>query len=188
VSGEYYLAQDKLFTLQDGLVTVPEEAPAVAKSLRTEFAGIRSALDRLSQGSALISEAGRGQDATYVEAQRSLRPLPIDRQYQGVIVSGGSGHFDTKGQLTAKGLFSIQGSKTSPAFVPLLVLNDDTGREVAEASGQAMHLQPGQHQEVTLSLSPSDLPKGTYYLSWVVSHPQTGHALGKGQYHVPVQR
>jgi len=69
-----------------------------------------------------------------------------------------------------------------------LVLNDDAGREVAEVSGQAMHLQPGQNQEVTLSFPPSDLPKGTYYLSWVVSHPQTGHALGKGQYHVPVQR
>lgn len=188
VSGEYYLAQDKLFSLQDGLVTVPEEAPAVAQSLRTEFASIRAALARLSQGAELVAEAGRGQSATYVESQRSLTPVPRDRQHQGVVVSGAKGHFDTRGQLTAKGLFSLQGPQDSPTFVPLLVLSDAAGRELAEASGQAMNLQTGQSQEVTLSLPPGEWPKGTYYLSWVVSHPQTGRSLGKGQYHVPVQR
>lgn len=188
VSGEYYLAQDKLFSLQDGLVTVPEEAPAVAQSLRAEFASMRAALARLSQGAELVAEAGRGQSATYVESQRSLTPVPRDRQHQGVVVSGAKGHFDTRGQLTAKGLFSLQGPQDSPTFVPLLVLSDAAGRELAEASGQAMNLQTGQSQELTLSLPPGEWPKGTYYLSWVVSHPQTGRSLGKGQYHVPVQR
>jgi hypothetical protein len=103
-------------------------------------------------------------------------------------VSGARGRFDTLGQLTAQGLFSLQGAQDSPTFVPLLVVNDAAGRELAEASGQVMHLQAGQSQEVTLSLPPGQWPKGTYYLSWVVSHPQTGQSLGKGQYHVPVQR
>ena len=188
VSGEYYLAQDKLYSLQDGLVTAPEESPAVAQSLRTEFASMRAALARLSQGAGLLAEPGRSQDATYVEAQRSLTPVPRDRQQQGVVVSGARGSFDTQGQLTAQGLFSLQGAQESPTFVPLLVLNDAAGRELAEASGQAIHLQAGQSQEVTLSLPSGQWPKGTYYLSWVVSHPQTGQSLGKGQYHVPVQR
>jgi hypothetical protein len=188
VSGEYYLAQDKLYSLQDGLVTAPEEAPAVAQSLRAEFASMRAALARLSQGAALLSEAGHEQGARYVEAQRSLMPVPRNRQQQGVVVSGARGSFDTQGQLTAQGLFSLQGAQESPTFVPLLVLNDAAGRELAEASGQAMHLQAGQSQEVTLSLPSGQWPKGTYYLSWVVSHPQTGQSLGKGQYHVPVQR
>jgi hypothetical protein len=188
VSGEYYLAQDKLYSLQDGLVTAPEESPAVAQSLRTEFANMRAALAGLSQGTGLLAEAGRGQDARYVEAQRSLSSVPRDRQQQGVVVSGAHGSFDTQGQLTAQGLFSLQGDQDSPTFVPLLVLNDAAGRELAEASGQAMHLQAGQSQEVTLSLPFGQWPKGTYYLSWVVSHPQTGQSLGKGQYHVPVQR
>lgn len=188
VSGEYYLAQDKLYSLQDGLTTAPEDAPAVAQSLRAEFASMRAALARLSQGAGLLAQAGRGQDATYVEAQRSLTPVPRDRQHQGVVVSGAQGRFDTQGQLTAKGLFSLQGPQDSPTFVPLLVLNDAAGRELAEASGQAILLQAGQSQEVTLSLPSGQWPKGTYYLSWVVSHPQTGQSLGKGQYHVPVQR
>lgn len=188
VSGEYYLAQDKLYSLQDGLATEPEEAPALAQSLRADFASMRAALVRLSQGAGLVAEAGRGQSTTYVEAERSLTPVPRDRQHQGVVVSGARGIFDTPGQLTAKGLFSVQGTKDSPTFVPLLVLNDAAGRELAEASGQAMHLQAGQSQEVTLNLPFGQWPKGTYYLSWVVSHPQTGQSLGKGQYHVPVQR
>jgi hypothetical protein len=188
VSGEYYLAQDKLFSLQDGLVTVPEEAPAVEQRLRAEFASMRTALARLSQGAGLVAEAGRGQSTTYVEAQRSLTPVHRDRQRQGVVVSGAQGRFDPPGQLTAQGLFSLQGAQDSPTFVPLLVLSDAAGRELAEASGQVMHLQPGQSQEVTLSLPSGQWPKGTYYLSWVVSHPQTGQSLGKGQYHVPVQR
>jgi len=188
VSGDYYLAQDKLYSLQDGLATEPEEAPAVAQSLRAEFASMRAALARLSQGAGLLAEAGRGQSATYVEAQRSLTPVPRDRQHQGVVVSGAQGRFDTQGQLTAQGIFSLQGAQDSPTFVPLLVVSDAAGRELAEASGQVMHLQAGQSQEVTLGLPSGQWPKGTYYLSWVVSHPQTGQSLGKGQYHVPVQR
>jgi uncharacterized sulfatase len=188
VSGEYYLAQDKLYSLQDGLATAPEEAPAVAHGLRSEFANMRAALARVSQGAGLLAQAGRGQDAIYVDAQRSLKPVQSDRQHHGVVVSGAQGRFDTRGQLTAQGLFSLQGAQDSPTFVPLLVLNDAAGRELAEASGQAMHLQAGQSQEVTLSLPSGQWPKGTYYLSWVVSHPQTGQSLGKGQYHVPVQR
>jgi hypothetical protein len=188
VSGEYYLAQDKLHSLQDGLVTEPEDAPAIAQRLRAEFANMRAALTRLSQGAALLAEAGRGQSATYVQAERSFTPLHRDRQQQRVVVSGARGSFDTRGQLTAQGLFSLQGATDSPTFVPLLVLTDAAGRELAEVSGQAMHLQAGQSQEVTLSVPSSAWPKGTYYLSWVVSHPQTGHSLGKGQYHVPVQR
>jgi len=182
------LAQDKLYSLQDGLATAPEEAPAVAQSLRAEFASMRSALARLSQGAGLLAEGGRGQTATYVEAERSLKPVPRDRQHQGVVVSGAQGRFDTRGQLTAQGLFSLQGTQDSPTFVPLLVLSDAEGRELAEASGQAMHLQAGQSQEVALSLPAGQWPNGTYYLSWVVSHPRTGQSLGKGQYHVPVQR
>jgi hypothetical protein len=188
VSGEYYLAQDKLYSLQDGLATAPEEAPAIEQSLRAEFANMRAALARLSQGAGLLALAGRGQDATYMEAQRSLAPVPLDRQHQGVVVSGAQGRFDSRGQLTAQGLFSLQGTQESPTFVPLLVLSDAAGQELAEASGQVMHLQAGQSLEVTLSLPSGQWPKGTYYMSWVVSHPQTGHSLGKGQYHVPVQR
>ena len=188
VSGEYYLAQDKLFSLQDGLVTVPEEAPAVAQSLRAELASIRAALTRLSQGAGLLADGERGQVVGYVETQRSPTPVSRNRQRQGVVVSGAQGRFDNRGQLTAQGLFSLQGPQDSPTFVPLLVLSDAAGRELAEASGQAMNLQTGQSQEVTLSLPPGEWPKGTYYLSWVVSHPQTGRSLGKGQYHVPVQR
>ena len=51
-----------------------------------------------------------------------------------------------------------------------------------------MRLQAGQVQTVQLQLPPRDWPAGTHYLSLIVSHPDTGRSIGKGQYHVAVVR
>jgi len=188
VSGEYYLAQDKLFSLQDGLVAVPEDKPGVTQDLRNEFAALKSHLSALPANARLVSDDGRALLAAYAESGRTLEPAHRVRQVQGVVVSGAQGQFDADGVLTAQGQFSLQGHQASPVFVPLLVLSDATGRELAEVSGPAMRLQPGQSQQVSLDLKRTGLPAGTYYLSWVVSDPETGRSIGKGQYHVQVQR
>ena len=51
-----------------------------------------------------------------------------------------------------------------------------------------MRLQSGQSQTVRLGLPARDWPAGTYYLSLIVSHPETGRSIGKGQYHVALVR
>ena len=51
-----------------------------------------------------------------------------------------------------------------------------------------LRLQSGQSQTVRLGLPARDWPAGTYYLSLIVSHPETGRSIGKGQYHVAVTR
>lgn len=188
VSGAYYLAQDKLYSLQDGLVATPEENATLAQSLRTEFNGLKSRLSRLEHADALVSSVGREDRRVYTEAGRSLEPVVRARQVQGVVVSGLQTQFDADGRLQARGLFNQQGPEPSPVFVPLLVLSDATGRELAEASGPAVRLASGQSEQIELSLKPASLPAGAYYLSLIVSHPDTGRSIGKGQYHVEIQR
>lgn len=188
VSGEYYLAQGQLLSLQDGLVTTPEDNAGVAQALRAEFAQIRGALARLAQDGRLVAESNRAQRAVYAEAGRTLQPAQRARQIEGVVVSQAQGRFEADGRLTAQGQFTQQGGQDSPLFVPLLVLTDASGRELGEVSGPAMRLQAGQSQAVSLALKPRDWPAGSYFVSLVVSHPETGKAIGKGQYHVEVRR
>ena len=188
VAGEYYLAQDKLFSLQDGLVTAPEDNAVVGQELRSALAGFKSGLPALVRQGRLVPEAAARERIAYTEAGRILSPTQGVRQIEGVVVSGVQGRFDAEGQLNAQALFSLQGQQASPVFVPLLVLTDANGQELGEASGQALRLQPGQSQPVSLSLKLANLPEGRYYLSMVVSHPETGRPIGKGQYHVPVAR
>ena len=188
VSGEYYLAQDRLMSLQDGLVTASEANPAVAQAMRAEFAGVRANLAALERSDRLVPESARQARAVYSEAGRTLEPGQRARQIEGVVVSGVEGRLTPDGRLNAQGVFGVQGLQKSPVFVPLLVLTDAGGRELAEASGQAMTLQPGQSQQVTLNLQPAPLPAGPLFVSLIVSHPETGRPIGKGQYHVPVSR
>ncbi len=187
ISGEYYLAQDRLMSLQDALVAEPEDNPAVLQAMRQELATLRAGLARIPQQGALVAEAGRQHRVPYAEAGRSLEPAHRARRLEGVVVADAQGRFEG-GQLVVQGRFSQQGSQDSPVFVPLLVLSDAQGHELAEASGPATRLQAGQTQAVQLKLPPRDWPAGTYYLSLIVSHPDTGRPIGKGQYHVAVTR
>ena len=188
ISGEYYLAQNQLFSLQDGLVMAAENDPDVTQALQTEFSGLKSLLTAVPTMTQLVSDAGRSHTVAYAEIGKTLQPAHRVRQVQGVVVSGAQGRFSVDGVLNAQGVFSVQGSQESPLFVPLLVLTDKSGQELAEVSGQALRLRAGQSESLSLSLQRPDLPPGTYYLSLIVSHPETGRPIGKGQYHVEIQR
>lgn len=188
ISGEYFLAQDKLFNLQVGLVTAPEDQPEIAQDLRADLAAVRAGMAQLVRSGRLVDEAAQAQRAVYTEAGRTLEPVRRARQIEGVVVSGAQGQFVEGGRLTAQGLFTSQGAKDSPVFVPLLVLSDAQGQQLAEVSGKALQLPAGQSKAVSLAMPVADLPAGTYFLSMIVSHPDTGRPIGKGQYHVPVLR
>lgn len=188
ISGEYYLTQDKLFNLQDGLVTAPEDLPEIAEALKTDFAAVLAGLAQLARTRQLVDAASRSHRAVYAEAGHTLAPQRPARQIEGVVVSGAKGQFVDGVGLSAQGLFSVQGAKDSPLFVPLLVLSDAQGQQLAESSGRALRLQAGQSQTVSLAMPVANLPAGTYFMSLIVSHPDTGRPIGKGQYHVPVVR
>lgn len=188
ISGEYYLAQDKLMTLQDGLIVTPEENPAVLHAMRQELATIRASLPRIQQQGALVTETGRQQRSLYDKTARSLESAHRARHIEGLVVTDVVGRFEVDQRLVLQGQITQHGQQISPVFVPLLVLSDAQGRELAEVSGKATQLKAGESQQVQLLLPPRDWPVGTYYLSLIVSHPDTGRPIGKGRYHVAVVR
>lgn len=188
ISGEYYLAQNQLMTLQDGLIATPEENPAVLHAMRQELATIRASLPRIQQQGALVAEAGRQQLSLYEKTARSLEPAHRARRIEGLVITDVVGRFEVDQRLAVQGQITQQGPQISPVFVPLLVLSDAQGRELAEVSGKATQLKAGESQQVQLHLAPQNWPVGTYYLSLIVSHPDTGRPIGKGRYHVAVVR
>lgn len=189
ISGDYYLAQDQLYSLQDGLVASPEaQQPAIAQSLRSEFAALRAQLAAVERADSLVAKFSEVPRAPYSDSGRSLEPLHRARQLEGVVVSGVQARFEADGRVSVQGEFSQHGTQASPTFVPLLVLTDTQGRELGEAYGKAIQLQPGQSQSVALQLPAAARQQPAYFVSLIVSHPDTGRPIGKGQYHVPVRR
>ena len=170
VSGEYYLAQDRLMSLQDGLVTAPEENSGVLQAMRQELALLRAGMDRMVQQGALVAEPGRQQRVPYADQGRTLEPAHRARRIEGVVVHDLQGRFDADNQIVVQGVFSQQGASESPVFVPLLVLSDAQGHELAEASGPATRLQAGQMQALRWA------SRGTRASSWALkSTPRHQH-------------
>jgi len=77
-----------------------------------------------------------------------------------------------------------QGTTTSGAFVPLLVISDAGGLELGETAGEIQTLAPGASVKVALKAKMGRLPHGKYFVSMIPSHPETGRSIGIGQYHV----
>jgi hypothetical protein len=71
--------------------------------------------------------------------------------------------------------------------VPLLVISDAGGLEVGEAAGELQTLAPGATLKVALPAKLGKLPHGTYFVSMIPSHPETGRSIGIGQYHVEMK-
>lgn len=193
VSGEYYWSQNRLFSLQDGLHTAPEDNPNMAENLRQALVTFQSNLTQLTRQNRLVAPEHQNQRMLYNETGRSLAAAHTQaHQIQGVVVSGVQVHWDAQQQqVQAQGQFDWKGlsDATSPTFVPLLVLTDADGNELGEAYGAALRLQVGQSHGVQLQLKPNmPLGDGAYFLSLIPSHPETGRPVGKGQYHVALRR
>jgi hypothetical protein len=80
-----------------------------------------------------------------------------------------------------------QGTTASQPFVPLLVVSDAGGLEIGESAGQLQTLEAGAFLKVALPAKLGKLPHGTYFVSVIPSHPETGRSIGIGQYHVEMK-
>jgi hypothetical protein len=187
VSGEHHLALGRLSRLSDGLQAQALEDPAVAQDLRDRFERFKAANAGLSSAKSLTDPDQAGQRRAYAD-----RPHPpaAGRAVQEVQVTGAQGAVDAAGRLTAQASFTNPADRASVRFVPLLVLSDASGKELAEAYGGAMQLEPGQSTTVTLAMrDPLPMPLGPgLSVSMIVSHPDTGKPVGRGQYRVPLGR
>jgi hypothetical protein len=183
VSGEYALHRDQLLYLQDGLQTIAVDEPAVATQLRLSLAEFKAKSQRAQSDPSWVAQTEDVNSGKYVEEKRSLHQGQRLAQYKGLTASGlrwtASGP-----DLTASAWVKHTGDQESAPFVPLLVVTNDKGEELAEVSGHALRLQPGESRELTLNLALPNSFSSRKFVSFVISHPETGKPAGRGQYHV----
>jgi len=180
VSGTAYLAQGRLYTIGDGMQL---DRNSDAGTLARAQAQFRDFLE--ANGS-----AGR---STELRPQADVRLAGYggERTLRGTALAASAGDLGVTNLRRAAGAgvvfeatFTNHGPDASPAFVPLLVITDERGLELLETAAPARSLAPGE--TVTIALRP-DLRKvapGSYFVSVLPSHPDTGRPLGVGQYHV----
>lgn len=187
VSGEYVLHRDRLLSLQDGLLTEPVEEPIVATQLRQSLASFKAKSKRAQAEPSWVAQPSQVDLAPYVQDQRSLHQGQRLAHYKGLAVSGLRLSVDEGAEMRVSAWFNHSGDQPSAVFVPLLVVTNASGQEVAERSGPAMRLRPGESREVALNLRRPDLTAGAHFASLVVSHPDSGKPIGRGLYHVAIR-
>lgn len=183
VSGTAYLAQDRLYAIADGMTLERIDDPAQLAKARAQFDSFLRANAQAGRAPALVPP-----DVPRVAygGARQLRAAPLVREAGDVAVTDVRPRPGT-GVLTIEATFTNHAQTGSRPFVPLLVVTNEQGVELAEVAGAMQTLAPGE--QATLSLRPdvSRMPAGRYLLSVVPSDPETGRPIGAGQYHVPLK-
>jgi glucan phosphoethanolaminetransferase (alkaline phosphatase superfamily) len=190
VSGLFYLSQDQLYQITENFEPAPITHDAVASRLRTDFHAVQAAITQLDTAERLTPAEDATKRIHYQAEQRTLEPSAPVAQLDGVVVSDTTVSISAQGMLQVQGVFANHDAQTSRVFVPLLVLLDAQGHQLAEASGAASQLAQNETKTyaVSLKLPASFNPATTGFVSLIVSDPDTGKFIGHGQYHVALQK
>jgi hypothetical protein len=189
VSGSVYLAQGRLYALADGMLTDRAPDARVLSTARAQFQSFLLANDVAARAPALAPPSSMAQLAPYRAATRSLRSVALAAEGGGVGVSGAhrAARRGVDGEAVIEATMHNQSTSPSRPFVPLLVISDAGGLEVGETAGAPQTLEAGASLKVALPARLGKLPHGTYFVSVIPSHPETGRSIGIGQYHVEMR-
>lgn len=180
VSGTAYLAQGQLYTLGDGMQADRNNDPEALARAQAQFRAFLKA-----NGTAGRSAALAPQD------QAKLAAYGGERTLRGVALAAMAGDIGVTGVRRAAGAavvfeatFANHAATRSPQFVPLLVVANEHGLELGETAAPVRTLEPGESATVTWQPDLRKVVPGTYFVSALPAHPETGRSLGVGQYHV----
>ena len=188
ISVPVYLAQGRLYALSDGLLTDRASDGKALATARAQFQRFLQANGVAARAPALAPPAAVTALAPYRAETRKLHSVALAAE-GGVGVSGvrrGAAP-GPDGAVMVEATMRNQSTAESRPFVPLLVISDAGGLEVAESAGELQTLAPGATLRVSLPAKLGKLPHGTYFVSMVPSHPETGRSVGIGQYHVEMK-
>ena len=177
VSGPYFLNQDRLYSLADGMDIEPNYNEATQQRLQAQFATFRNANQRLVSSLALMPrEPVDSRPAPTIENDPhvSVADVQVSPQVGAA-------------PLAVEAVFLNGGGGTSRSFVPILVLTGRNGEEVSETYGASQRLLPGQRLSVPFRVDSAGLPRGEYHVTVIAVQPGTNRRIGTGRMHVPVQ-
>jgi len=180
VSGTAYLAQGQLYTIGDGMqLDRNNDAGALARA-QAQFRAFLDANARAGRSAALLPAPGA-----------PLAGYGGRRSLHGSVQAAGAGDLGVTAlrrlpgeDVVFEASFTNHGSATSPAFVPLLVIANEHGLELTETTAPSRTLAPGESATITLRPDLRKVAPGSYFVSMLASHPDTGLPLGVGQYRV----
>jgi len=189
VSGSVYLAQGRLYALADGMLTDHAPDAGALATARAQFQAFLQANGVAARAPALAPPSSIDQLAPYRDERRSLRSVALAAEGGVVGVSGlrRAARAGAQGEAVVEAMMSNRSPSPSRPFVPLLVISDAGGLEVVESAGELTTLEAGASLKVALPAKLGKLPHGTYYVSVIPSHPESGRSIGIGQYHVAIQ-
>jgi hypothetical protein len=188
VSGSVYLAQDRLYALADGMRIDRAPDDKALAAARAQFQAFQQANGMAGRTAALAPAEAVGALTPYKPETRSLHSVALAAEGGGVGVSGvRRAAAGPDGEPMIEAVMRNDSTSPSRPFVPLLVISDAGGLEVFEAAGAAQTLAAGAVLKLALPAKLGKLPHGTYYVSVIPSHPETGRSIGIGQYHVEMK-
>ena len=189
VSGTVYLAQGRLYALADGMQTDRAPEGKALSTARAQFQSFLQANAVAGRSPALAPPDAIGALAPYGATSRKLRSVALAAEGGGVGVSGvrRAAAPGPDGAAMVEATLHNQSTSASRAFVPLLVISDAGGLEVGEIAGEPLTMAAGATLKLALPARLGKLPHGTYFVSVIPSHPETGRSIGIGQYHVEMK-
>ena len=188
VSGNWFLNQDTLYELSDGMAIEPIRDEAALARVQARFAAFRAANDQFARSGTLLPKEAAGQISQYREGNRVKAPGPAASSAGLLAVSAVRAPEEAKaGQLTIEAVFSNSGQATTDTFIPLVVLLAADGREISESYGPPQRLASGKNISLELPVKSQAVPPGNYFLSVIPSHPETGKKVGAARYRIPIR-
>jgi hypothetical protein len=162
---------------------------ALQKRMQSELDEMIQSLSSLDHASQLTPVEGSQKMVNYIASERSLQPQSAKHemaQLSGLVVAGTQVKWLDAQQLSVQTSFQNRSEATSDVFVPLVVISDEHGAELAEMSANARSLKTHEAESVSMVLhvSADQCKPLRCFVSVIPSHPQTGKSQGHGQYHV----
>ncbi|HEY5798739.1 MAG TPA: LTA synthase family protein, partial [Burkholderiaceae bacterium] len=183
ISGTSYLAENKLYMLRDGMQAELVDNERAAVQARRQLASFIAANNAFARTGTLAPAEAQRLTRHYGAAGATIAAPQLAAQADALYASGVQASL-AGGKVRVSARFGNRDAQASSAFVPLLVLVDGQGRQLAEASGPALTLAGGASAHVELSVAAGG--NGPLFVAVIPTHPDTGKAIGEGQYHVAV--
>lgn len=190
VAGPWFLSHDRLYALHDGLQLDPSTDPQAMAHATQRFAAYRQANARFAQDPVLTPDGAEPRLVAYAaDATATATATPARTPVAGNfgVREVHAPQSAATGPIAVTALFANDTAAPTGDVVPLLVLSQSDGRELAESYGAAFALAPGATREVRFAVDAAGLAPGRYFLAVIPSHPDTGRSLGSGRYRVPIR-
>ena len=186
VSGTWYVNQDALYTMRDGMDIEPIRDDEALARVRSEFAAFRAANDKFARTPALFPGGAVGRSAAYRAEDRLKFIVPAAAASALSVSEVRAPEKAAAGKLAIEAVFTNSGTDAASPFVPLIVMLAPDGREVTESYGPLQKLPKGGAVSLKLQVRSQGLPAGRYLLAVFPSDPATGKRVGDGRFHIPV--